>query len=92
VPRVPNRTAAAERARWLAELSEAIVQAQRLTWNLGIINGDNREARDLYGRLEAVRTEAESLRLGDWSGSHEEIDPQWICGLDGHMLPKAPGS
>lgn len=67
-----------ERARWLDELAAAIAQAQRLTWRLGVAEGDSAEARSLYARLEALLGEVESLRLSDWPGIRQEIDPKWL--------------
>ena len=67
-----------KRARWLAELAQAIAQAQRLAWRLGVAEGDSEEARDLYARLEAVRTEVDSLRFGRWVDVGQEIDAAWL--------------
>jgi hypothetical protein len=75
------RNQAAE--RWLDELAGAIAQAQRLTWNLGVAEGDSEEARTLYARLEAIRGEVESLRFGDWAEIRPEIDPKWLDGVAG---------
>lgn len=79
--RARNQAAARERARWLDELAQAIDQAQRLTWRLGVLEGDNEEARLLYARLEAAHSEVESLRFGDRLGVRNEIDPKWLEGL-----------
>jgi hypothetical protein len=62
-----------ERARWLDELTNAISQAQGLAWRL-----DCEEARQLYARLEAVRSEVASLRFGDWVAVRKEVDPVWL--------------
>lgn len=74
---------ALERARWLAELAQAIAQAQKLVWTLGVSEGDSGEARDLYARLELVRGEVEALRFGGWVEVRTEIDPMWLRGLLG---------
>jgi hypothetical protein len=89
--RAPDSAAALERARWLAELLEAINQAQRIAWRLGVAEGDCEEARDLYARLEAVRNEVDALRFGDWTALRSEIDPNWIQLLlnDASLLPGA---
>lgn len=79
--RARNQAAAHERARWLDDLAQAIDQAQRLTWRLGVLEGDNEEARLLYARLEAAQSEVESLRFGDWLDVRNEIDPKWLEGL-----------
>ena len=69
---------AAERARWLAELAVAIDEAQRLAWQLGVAQADSADAKDLYGRLESLRAEVDSLRLDGWATCREEIKPSWI--------------
>ena len=76
--RAPDQVVALERTRWLAELAQAIAQAQRLAWRLGVAEGDSEEARDLYARLEAVRSEVDSLRFGRWVDVGQEIDPAWL--------------
>ena len=53
--RVPIDVTATERARWLAELSEALEQAERLVWSLGDRPGVAPELKELYGRLDAAR-------------------------------------
>lgn len=71
-------TAAAERSRWLAELAEAVAQAQRLARALDAPEGNCPPARRVYGRLESIRIEIESLRRGSWGARPIEIDPQWM--------------
>ena len=83
----PDQKVALERARWLDELNHAISQAQRIAWSLGVAECDCEEARQLYGRLEAVRAEVESLRFGDWVAVRKEIDPKWLESLIGHYGP-----
>ena len=86
--RARNQAAAVDRARWLEELAAAVAQAQRLTWRLGVAEGDNEEARGLYGRLEAVLDEVDTLRLSDWIDTRREIDPNWLdIVLTEEMLP-----
>jgi hypothetical protein len=79
--RAPDQIVALERARWLAELGEAIAQAQKLAWRLGVAEGDSEEARALYARLEVVRTEVESLRFDGWGDVRREIDPALLDSL-----------
>ena len=55
---------ATARAQWLAELADALEQAQQLAWTLGVSEGRSSEAKNLYGQLESVRIEVESLRRG----------------------------
>jgi hypothetical protein len=83
--RAPDQVEALERARWLAELAQAIAQAQKLARRMGVAEGDNEEARDLYARLEAVRNEVDALRFDGWSSVRREIDTVWLESL----IPKA---
>jgi hypothetical protein len=91
--RARDQVAVTERARWLDELAHAISGAQWLTWRLGVVEGDSEEARALYARLEAARSEVESLRFGEWLDIREEIDPKWLEGLlnGGEALPANEG-
>ncbi len=72
----------------MAELAAAIEGAQRVAWQLGSARNASLEARELYGELEAARTELESLRRGT-RRLREEIDPWliarlgWPASLDG---------
>ena len=75
--RARTRISAAERARWLAELAAAIDEAQVVLWQIGVLEGDNADAKLLYGRLESARAEIECLR-GAHEIDHEAIDPEWI--------------
>jgi hypothetical protein len=68
VRRVPIEVSSAERARWLAELAKAIDEAQKVAWRLGVQEGDDAEAKDLYERLEAARVEVDALRRGGFQG------------------------
>ena len=72
--RAPDQVVALERARWLAELTEAIAQAQKLARQLGFPEGDE-EARELDSRLETMRAEVESLRFDGFGDVRREIDP-----------------
>ena len=83
VSRGSSEISAAERARWLADLALAIDQAQKLVWRLGVSEGDNAEAKDLYERLESARAEVESLRLGGFAGANRQPDPEWMKSLFG---------
>ncbi len=79
--RARDQVVALEQARWLSELAQAVAQAQKVAWSLGVIDGDDEEARELYARLEAVRTEIDSLRFGRWVDVRREIDPKWLEAL-----------
>ena len=83
--RARDQLVALERARWLTELAQAVAQAQKIVWSLGVVDGDDEEARELYARLEAVRTEVDSLRFGSWA--REEVDPRWLRSLMTNDLP-----
>lgn len=52
----------AARAQWLSELSRAIDEAQWLAWRIGVVEGRNALALELYVQLELLRAEVESLR------------------------------
>jgi len=76
VRRTGNITAAAERARRLAELAQAIDRAQRLARSLAASEATGAEALELHGRLETARVEVEALRRGHWVPVGH-IDPFW---------------
>lgn len=73
--RLEERTAAVEHSRWLAELAEAIDQAQRLARTLSATGSNSAEAKELFRRLESVRIEVDALRRGGWVTRSTEIDP-----------------
>ena len=52
----------AARAQWLSELAKAIDEAQWLAWRIGVVEGRNAEALELYVQLELIRAEVEALR------------------------------
>lgn len=80
--RARNQAAARERSRWLDDLSQAVAQAQKVAWTLGVVEGDSEVARTLYARLESIRSELESLRFGDRLGGRKQINPKRIHGLN----------
>ena len=51
----------ASRAAWLSELSKAIDEAQWLAWRIGVVEGRNAQALELYVQLEMVRAEVEAM-------------------------------
>ncbi len=65
------------RAKWLTQIFEAIESAQTLAWQLGTREGSSAQARELYGQLEAVRLELESLRGIDLYRTLG-IEPDWL--------------
>ena len=72
-----DRANAVGRAKWLAELADALEQAQKLAWALGVSRGNSREAKALYGRLEEARSEVEALRRGRLRSFQADLDPLW---------------
>ena len=73
--RVANADAAAKRARWLAELGDALDEARQLTKKLGATEG-RIEAAELYARIEAVRFEVQAMWLRR-TAQRIEFDPEW---------------
>lgn len=71
-----------EETRWLAKLADAIAQAQRVVWRIGVSEGDSAEAKELYVRLEAVRAEIEALRRVPSPAPKREMRPYWSHLLD----------
>ena len=58
-----NIPSAAERARWLAEVAQALDQAQALVERMADGIGDSGERSELIGRLKAARKMTRALRL-----------------------------
>jgi hypothetical protein len=77
VKRASIKTSSAERARWLSELADALDEAQKVAWRLGVSEGDSAEAKELYGRIEAAQAEVDRLRLSGSRRIREESDPDW---------------
>jgi len=86
--RLGKHTAAAQRARALAELAEAVDRAQRVAWSLRASVASSAEAKRLYDRLESVRTEVEAMRRGGRTIPARDIDPIWTSLLSGNGGPK----
>jgi hypothetical protein len=68
---------ATQRAQWLAKLSEALDEAQGLIWHLREPGIGGAEILDLSARIEAVRAELCSFRLGRIR-ELTEVGPEWI--------------
>jgi hypothetical protein len=75
--RVPGERRAAERACWLAELSESLDEAQRLLLRCGIGMSDSPLASELHLRIEGARLAVQSLRLRPMGAFTEAICPEW---------------
>jgi hypothetical protein len=77
VKRASIESSSTERARWLSELADALDEAQKVAWRLGVSEGDCAEAKELYGRIEAARAEVDRLRLNGFRRIREESGPDW---------------
>ena len=72
---------AAERARWLAELAEAIDAAQSVARQLVDAQGAEGEASALYAELDLARVEVDAMRRGGWASNELELPPLWLQSL-----------
>lgn len=75
--RVSDQSAAADRARWLAELSAALNEALDHLPGL-MIAGPRAELIELHSRLEAARAEVASLRRCSARELSGEVGPEWM--------------
>ena len=73
---VPIEVPPADRARWLAELAEALDDAQRLFRELEWTSITRADAFELYMRIEAARLEVQSLRLSRSLRPRSELSPE----------------
>lgn len=76
--RVPFEVSAAERARWLAELAEALEQAERLVWSMGDLRQADPQMIELYSALDAARAEVEALRFRRALPARSDLQPFWM--------------
>ena len=65
------------RAHWLAELSDALDEADQLASKLSIARIDGGDALELFMRLAAARAQLQALRLGRPDNGDDEDDPKW---------------
>ena len=64
------------RARWLAELADALEAARALVRDLE--DGDERlDAADLGAQIEAVRSEVLAMRLKRSANVDQKFGPEW---------------
>jgi len=77
VVRLPTDVTVAQRARWLAELSEALDEARSVIWRLAMEEVCNIDALDLSARVEAAKAEVQSMRLSRMDRSSIQNDPNW---------------
>ena len=73
--RIPSAESAAERARWLAELTAALDEARDLVRRLAVEEA-RIDAIDLAARIEAVRSDVERMRLRRAAGARD-FGPEW---------------
>lgn len=78
--RVPLEISAALKARWLAELAEALEQARALVKEMGAAEG-RIEAIELYARIEAIRFEVQAMRLASDRPAAPATGPEWSKNL-----------
>ncbi len=83
--KLPGDASAAERARWLAEVADALARAQVLAWQLGA-DGALPDALELYAQIELAAAEVRSLRLVRPQPRGGQDYPEW-----GKDLPWASG-
>ena len=74
---VPTEVPTAERAQWLAEVSDVLDQALELLSKLDVRDDRRLEALDVYVRIEAARLEAQSLMLSRSLRSRAQSARQW---------------
>jgi hypothetical protein len=74
---VPTEVPAVGKARWLAELAQALDEAHRLLFELRLPDEAAAEALDLYVRIEAARLEVQSMRLSRSIAPRIEPGPEW---------------
>lgn len=77
VSSVPIGMPAAERARWLAEVSNALDEARHILTTLSLPEEDYGLAMDLHIRIEAARFEVRSLRLSRSVQPRDKVSPNW---------------
>ena len=77
--RVSNEHTAAQRARWLAELSDALDEAHLLINQLRDTQGSI-EATELCARIEAAKFEVQAMRIKR-SGGGADFGPEWTKGI-----------
>ena len=75
--RVPNEDTAARRARWLAEVAEALDEARHVVKELGAERG-RLEAVELYARIEAARLQVQALRIRRSYDGASNSGPEWM--------------
>jgi hypothetical protein len=75
VSQAPIEISAAERARWLGELSEALDSARAVMVRLELDPHGSVAAMELYLRIEAARLQVQALRLRRGEPADQQVDP-----------------
>jgi hypothetical protein len=74
---VPAEVPSAHRARWLAEVADALDQAHRLLCDLDLDSDAAPDALELRGRIEAARLQVQVLRQSRPIALPAEAGPEW---------------
>lgn len=72
-----SKTVASARAHWIADLTAALDEADRLAVMLGQEPSASDELAALHDRIQAVRFELAELRRNGLGEVRREIDPDW---------------
>lgn len=67
---------AAQRARWLAELADALDGARRVVRQLAA-EQNGFEARELSAEIDAARHEVRNMRIRRTAGAGQDLGPEW---------------
>jgi hypothetical protein len=78
---VPESFPAAERAKWLAELSDKLGEARHLVTNLDLSGEQHDVAQELDLRIQAALREVHALRLGRSPQQRDKLNPEWSKSL-----------
>ena len=73
---ITSAESAAHRARWLAELADALDEARTLVREIGV-EEMRIDAIDVAARIEAVSGEVHRMRLMRSSAIAQNFDPEW---------------
>jgi len=73
---ITSAESAAHRARWLAELADALDEARTLVRQFGVEEA-RIDAIDVAARIEAVSSEVHKMRLMRSSHGCQDFDPEW---------------
>lgn len=66
------------RAQWFSDLVRAIDEAQWLAWRIGVVEGRNAQALELYVELELVRAEVEAMQRPLNALRHLAAAGEWL--------------